>query len=109
MKGITVTLYTREETGRDAFNRPIYEEVAEAVDNVLVAPVTDAELVQTLDLTGKRAVYNLAIPKGDTHEWEDKKVSFFGKDWRVINFAAGGIEDLIPLDWNAKVQVSRYE
>lgn len=109
IRGITVTLYTRTQSGKDAFNRPIYTETAEEVENVLVAPATDEEVVQTLDLTGKRAVYNLAIPKGDTHEWEDKKVSFFGKDWRVINFAAGGIEDLIPLSWNAKVQVSRYE
>ena len=109
IKGITVQLYTRTQTGTDAFNRPVYSEVVENVDNVLVAPVTDAEVVQSLDLTGKRAVYNLAIPKGDTHEWEDRKVGFFGKDWRVINFEAGGIEDLIPLDWNSKVQVSRYE
>lgn len=109
IRGITVTLYTRTQSGTDAFNRPIYTETTEDVDNVLVAPVTDAEVVQSLDMTGKRAVYNLAIPKGDTHEWEGCKVSFFGNDWKVINFEAGGIEDLIPLDWNAKVQVSRYE
>ena len=109
IKGITVQLYTRTQTGTDAFNRPVYTEVVEEVDNVLVAPVTDAEVVQSLDLTGKRAVYNLAIPKGDAHVWEDRKVSFFGKDWRVINFAAGGIDHLIPLSWNAKVQVARYE
>ena len=109
IRGITVQLYTRTQTGTDAFNHPAYEEIVENVDNVLVAPVTSEQLVQTLDLTGKRAVYNLAIPKGDSHEWEGCKVRFFGKDWQVINFEAGGIEDLIPLDWNAKVQVSRYE
>lgn len=109
IRGITVQLYVRTQTGTDAFNRPVYTETVEDVDNVLVAPVTSEQLVQSLDLTGKRAVYNLAIPKGDAHEWEGCKVSFFGKDWQVINFEAGGIEDLIPLDWNAKVQVSRYE
>lgn len=109
IRGITVQLYTKTQTGTDAFNHPVYTETVENVDNVLVAPATSEEVTQALDLTGKRAVYNLAIPKGDTHEWEGCKVSFFGKDWRVINFEAGGIEEDIPLDWNAKVQVSRYE
>lgn len=109
MRGITITLYDRTQTGVDSFNRPIYSETPVSVDNVLVAPSTDTEVVETLNLTGKRAIYTLAIPKGDSHVWEDRKVSFFGKDWRAINFAAGGIDHLIPLSWNAKVQVSRYE
>ena len=109
MRGVTITLYDRTQSGVDSFNRPIYSETPVSVDNVLVTPSTDAEVVETLNLTGKRAIYTLAIPKGDTHVWEDRKVSFFGEDWRVINFAAGGIDHLIPLSWNAKVQVSRYE
>lgn len=109
MRGITVTLYVKTQSGTDAFNRPVYTETATEVENVLVAPASDAEVVQALDMTGKRVVYNLAIPKSDSHDWEDCKVSFFGKDWRVINFEAGGIESLIPLDWNSKVQVARYE
>lgn len=109
MRGITITLYDRTQSGVDSFNRPIYSETPVSVDNVLVTSSTDTEVVETLNLTGKRAIYTLAIPKGDTHVWEDRKVSFFGKDWRVINFAAGGIDHLIPLSWNAKVQVSRYE
>lgn len=109
MRGITVTLYVKTQSGTDAFNRPVYTETATEVENVLVAPASDAEVIQALDMTGKRVVYNLAIPKSDSHDWEDCKVSFFGKDWRVINFEAGGIESLIPLDWNSKVQVARYE
>lgn len=109
MRGITVTLYVKTQSGTDAFNRPVYTETATEVENVLVAPASDAEVVQALDMTGKRVVYNLAIPKSDSHDWEDCKVNFFGKDWRVINFEAGGIESLIPLDWNSKVQVARYE
>lgn len=109
MRGITITLYDRTQTGVDGFNRPIYSETPVSVDNVLVTPSTDAEAIETLNLTGKRAIYTLAIPKGDNHTWEDRRVNFFGKDWEVINFAAGGIEHLIPLSWNAKVQVARYE
>ena len=80
IRGITVQLYVRTQTGTDAFNRPVYTETAVDVDNVLVAPATSEEVTQTLDLTGKRAVYNLAIPKGDTHDWEGCRVNFFGKD-----------------------------
>jgi hypothetical protein len=109
IKGITVTLYYRTETGRDAFNAPIYTETAAPVDNVLVAPMSSTEVLETLELTGSRAVYQLGIPKGDTHDWSaGKKVSFFGEDWRIIALPTEGIEDMIPLSWNKKVQVERY-
>ena len=61
-----------------------------------------------MNLTGKKAVYTLAIPKGDTHDWEDKEVKFFGKRWRTFGIPLEGIEQLIPLDWNKKVMVERY-
>ena len=52
----------------------------------------------------------MAIPKGDTHDWSaGKKVSFFGHDWRIIQMPEEGIEWLIPLAWNKKVRVERYE
>lgn len=109
IKGITVTLYDRTETGRDEFNAPIYSDIETSVDNVLVAPMSSTEVLETLELTGSRAVYQLGIPKGDTHDWSaGKKVSFFGEEWRIIALPIEGIEDLIPLQWNKKVQVERY-
>jgi len=62
IKGITVTLINKKEVGRDPFNRPIYEDVEIEVDNVLVSPVSTEDIVHTLELTGKKAVYTLAIP-----------------------------------------------
>ncbi len=110
MNGITVILYNRELAGTDAFNHPIYEDVAVPVDNVLVAPMSDEEVLQTYTLTGRKAVYQMGIPKGDTHEWTaGKKVRFFGEDWRIIGANQEGIEHLIPLSWNKKVKVERYE
>ena len=111
MKGITVTLYSRTQSGTDAFNRPIYTETEVSVDNVLVAPATEAgqEVLDTLDLTGRKAVYTLAIPKGDTHQWEGNRVGFFGEVWQVVGIPTEGIEDLIPLQWNKKVKVERIE
>jgi len=110
MNGITVTLYDRTTTETDALNHPIYTETATTVDNVLVAPMSDEEVLQTYTLTGRKAVYQMGIPKGDTHDWTaGKKVSFFGEDWRIIGLPQEGIEHLIPLSWNKKVRVERYE
>ena len=96
MVGITVTLHERTQSGTDPLNHPIYTTTPTDVDNVLVAPIGDTEI--------------LGIPKGDTHRWESgSKVSFFGKDWRIIGLPTEGIEKLIPLSWNKKVRVERYE
>ena len=109
LKGITITLINKVQTGTDPFDNPIYEDVEIAVDNVLVSPTSSDDVVNTMDLTGRKAVYTLAIPKGDTNDWENKEVRFFGERWRVIGMPLQGIDELIPLDWNKKVMVERYE
>lgn len=110
MTGITVTLYEIVPTGLDELNHPIYTETETSVDNVLVAPVSSTELTEIYSLTGRRAEYQLAIPKGDSHDWSaGKRVGFFGKTWRIIAMPEEGIDKLIPLSWNKKVKVERYE
>lgn len=110
LKGIPVVLISKTETGKDAFNRPITAETRETVENVLVAPLsqTDTDIINELSLNGKEARYQLAIPKGDTHLWEDAEVEFFGERWKTCGFPTLGIDALIPLDWNRKVVVERY-
>ena len=108
IKGIAVTLIGKIETGKDPFGKPIYEDAEITVDNVLVSPTSSDDIVNQLNLTGKKVVYTLAIPKGDTHIWEDNEVRFFNKRWRVFGMETQGIEELIPLDWNKKVMVERY-
>lgn len=108
LKGITITLVNRIQTGEDDFGAIIYDDVEISVNNVLVAPTSSDDIVNQMSLTGKKAVYTLAIPKGDTHDWEDKEVLFFGQRWRTFGIPIEGIEELIPLDWNKKVMVERY-
>lgn len=108
MKGISVILYDKVQTGVDAFNRPVYEDVAETVENVLIGEPTAQDILDTLNLTGKYLAYTLAIPKGDTHTWTDRKVEFFGEVFRTFGEPTQGIEALIPLSWNKKVKVERY-
>jgi hypothetical protein len=109
IKGITVTLINNKEVGRDPFDNPIFEDVEIAVDNVLVSPTSSDDVIHTKDLTGRTAVYTLAIPKGDTNTWENQEVRFFNERWRVFGIPLQGIEEMIPLDWNKKVMVERYE
>ena len=109
IKGIPVTLISKVKTGNDPFGGPIYEEQEIIVDNVLVSPTSSDEVLNQQNLTGRTAVYTLAIPKGDTHTWENQEVRFFGKRWRVFGIPLEGIEAMIPLDWNKKVTVERYE
>lgn len=109
IKGITVILLEKKETGKDAFNRMQYEEVEEKVENVLVAPTSSNDIISQLNMTGKKAVYSLAIPKGDDHEWVDRRVKFFGETWKTIGLPKEGIDELIPLGWNKKIEVERYE
>lgn len=110
IKGITVTLITKTSTGaKDAFNRPIETETRTNVDNVLVAPLSQgAEIVNEISMNGKKARYQLGIPKGDANKWEDCLIEFFGQQWKSIGFSTEGIEENIPLDWNRRVVVERY-
>lgn len=108
IEGITVTLFEKKEIGRDGFHRPIYEEIPVDVENVLVYPASANDITDALNLTGKKAVYTLGIPKEDHHVWEDKRVEFFGESWHTLGFSTKGIDNLIPLEWNRKVTVERY-
>lgn len=109
IKGATVILYEPAQTGTDDFNAPVFSEVPVEVKDVLVCPVSTADFVNELQLSGKRAEYELCIPKGDTHIWEDRTVEFFGKKWRTFGFPQQWIEENVPLDWNLRVKVERYE
>lgn len=108
LKGITVTLISKTAKGMDEFRRPVYEETEVEVENVLVGEPSAQEVLDTLNLTGRKAVYILAIPKGDKHIWEGQRVRFFDQEWSVIGIPTKGIDSLIPLKWNMKVQVERY-
>lgn len=109
MKGITVTLYEETITGYDRIGTPIISQTPVDVENVLVSPTSSEEVINEMNLYGKKSVYTLAIPKGDTHNWKNKRVDFFGQSFMTFDDPVKGIDELIPLDWNTKVKVERYE
>lgn len=108
IRGIKVILYDKKQIGTDGFGSPVYEETPKEVENVLVAPASATDIAESVSLHGKKAVYTLAIPKGDSNEWEDRTIDFFGEKWKSFGFVTQGIDEMIPLSWNKKVMVERY-
>lgn len=108
-RGITIILWDKQKTGVDGFGRAVYQETQIQVDNVLIGEPSSEDITDTFNTTGKRLAYTLGIPKGDAHVWTDRKVSIFGKTFRTFGEVTEGIEALIPLSWNKKIKVEKYE
>lgn len=108
IKGITVQLHQHVQVGVDELNRPIYEDNVVQVDNVLVCPVESSPVMDSTSMTGKRATYELCIPKEDAHNWVDTLVEFWGETWQTVSYPIRYIDNMVPLDWNQKVRVERY-
>ena len=107
IQGISVTLTERTRTGVNEINEPVYEETEVTVENVLVgSPKTD-ETNDALKLYGKTLAYMLHIPKGDTHNWENAVVTFYGRTFRTFGLPMTLIKENIPeaIPWNTRIQV----
>ena len=107
--GIPITLIDKQVVSVDPFGSPVVKDVEITIDNVIVAPATTEDVTSQMSVTGKKISYTLGIPKGDNNDWENKEVRFFGKRWKTVGIPLEGIEELIPLEWNKKVMVERYE
>ena len=82
IRGTSITLYTASGT--------------ETVQNVLIGEPTAEG-------------YTLGIPKGDTHDWTDRKIGFFGRLWRTVGIPMQGIPENIPLSWGLNVKVREMQ
>ena len=107
--GIDITIFSKTFKENDPLGNPIYTTKKETVQNVLVAPISAEEIIDSTDLEGGKVYYTLALPKGDTHDWNDVQVEFWGHTWKTYGMPTSGIEANIPLDWNTKVTVERVD
>lgn len=108
IKGSDVQLTVKTQTGTDAANRPIYSETLVTVKDVLIGIPEADEVVNELNLSGKKLAYVLGIPKGDDHIWTDTFVTFFGCKFRTIGIPLTAEQANIPLRWGSKVKVEYY-
>lgn len=112
IKGITIQLVKKTLSGYNAMHEPTFTEETINVDNVLVGEPSTDDITNALELFGKKVAYTLAIPKGDTNDWTDTEVILpapFAGRYMTIGYPTAGIEANIPLKWNKKVKVERYE
>lgn len=110
IRGVRVQVAVHTEIGRDALNAPIMETRWDYVDDVLVGSPSTQEQVDSHQLYGKRIAYQIAIPKGDGHNWTDTRVILpppFAGEYKTFGLPTAGIEENIPLDWNIKVNLER--
>ena len=112
MNGITVLLEEKTQNGTDPFGRPVYTTTPKEVSDVLVGEPSTEDVTNSMTLYGKKIAYTLAIPTGDTHVWEDTYVILpppFSGRYHTVGYATAGIESNIPLRWNKKVHLERFE
>ena len=109
MKGTTIQVEVKTQTGTDPFGAPVYESVFEDVKDVLVGQPSTDEIKTSTDLFGKKLVYMLGIPKGDTHNWEDVNVIIWGRPFKTFGLPITGEQANIPLRWGQNVRVGYYE
>lgn len=115
LQGTSVTLYQEIQTGTDPCGAPIIELEPVEVENVLVGEPSTDDITTSTELFGKKIEYMLGIPKGDEHDWTNKKVSWtdaYGKTHTVMTFGfpITGIEANLPsqLPWHMKVRCEAY-
>lgn len=109
IKGETVELEVRNQTGTDRFHQPVYETVREKVENVVIgSPSTDA-VNSDLSIFGKRLMFVLGIPKGDAHNWKDSIVYIRNEKYQTYGEPLIQTESNVPGPWNTQVKVAMYE
>jgi len=114
MRGVTVTLYEGTKTGVDGFNADVVSfDTGVQVENVLVGEPSTDDITSSTEMYGKKLECMLGIPKGDTHDWQDKVVEWvdaYGTTHRLktFGFPITGIEANIPTKWHKKVRCEKY-
>jgi hypothetical protein len=111
IRGIQIILNEPTVTGTDDFNRDEITPVPVTIDNVVVGQPSSEDVFNEMNLSGKRVAYNLCIPAGDTHNWKDAVVEFYGKKFRTIGEPTQYMDGFMGKDfpWNKQIKVEAYE
>lgn len=112
MRGVTVTLKQKTQSGTDALGQPIYTTTDVNISDVLVGKPESSDVENALTMYGKRIAYTLAIPKGDTHVWYKSQVTLpapWSSTFNVIGDVVETIDANTPTRWNRIVQLERID
>lgn len=114
IKGQSVILFEKIQTGKNSLGAPVFEEVPVQVENVLIGEPSTDDVTSSVSMYGKKVTYVLGIPKNDTHNWKDAKVVFvdgynIAHTVKTFGFPITGIQDNFPpIPWGAKVRCEEY-
>ncbi len=109
IKGETVILLEQTKSGVDPFGQPVVEVQEVPVEGVLVGTPSTDDATTEWNMTGKRILFVLGIPKGDTHDWKDKTVVIRGQKFKTYGFPLTQLDANTPTRWNTQVKVEAYE
>jgi hypothetical protein len=109
MVGETVFIETKVETGRDAFNAPIYEYQDVPVENVLTAPGPRSDITDSNRPDGHLVRYTLHFPKTFTANLEGLRVRVRGNYYRVIGKPDHYQAENTPTQWWMPVEVGEVD
>lgn len=112
LKGTDILYMKKTQIAVNEFHEPVYDVTFATIHNVLVAPVeslANSEIPEVDNLTRRKEVITLAIPKGDDHDWEDCEIVWNNTKYRTVGKPVRGQEEMIPLDWHLKVKAQSCE
>lgn len=109
IRGETVILLNKTQTGFDPFGAPVYTETQEPVANVVVGTPSTDDVTEDLRLYGKALLFVLGIPKGDAHNWQDQAIMIRGQKFKTYGFPLTQTASNVPGPWNTQVKVEKYE
>lgn len=105
MKGEIVTVWLKEQSGKDILGNPLYEKVPTEVDNVLVAPGEVDDIIDSTRPDGSEVHYTLCFPKDFEGDLENAEVEVRGERLEVVGKPGYYDADLCPTAWNMIVKV----
>lgn len=110
IKGETVVVYRREQTGVDPGNNPIYDWAETTVEDVLVAPGPRADVDDSNRPDGVEVSWNLHFPKTWTDSLRGAEVSVRGGPRSpVVGDPQGYTVPNTPGRWNRPVELERVD
>ncbi len=112
MKTVSVILVKKTAGQPDPFGQPTYTTEEITVSGVLVGEPSSEDITNAYAMHGAKLAYTLAIPKGDENDWKDTTVKLsgpFAGTYHTVGLPTAGIDENIPLRWNKKVHLERYE
>ena len=104
--GESVTVLSRQKTGVDALNSPVYGWVSEGdVENVLVAPGSAADVTGSIRPDGVEVVFTLHWPRTDSRSLKGKRVTVRGANYSVVGDPQSYTGANTPGLWDRPVEV----